>query len=97
MTDVLGQTTFVTLFVSQFTAWKLAHRPCRYQAGEGIYDLFDKVMVLDHGRQVYFGPPSAARGYFESLGFRSVDCLFCRFVGLTLSSVPYHASRHPTT
>ncbi|KAI0031252.1 ABC-2 type transporter-domain-containing protein [Vararia minispora EC-137] len=56
MTDVLGQTTFVSL----------------YQAGEGIYDLFDKVMVLDHGRQVYFGSPSAARGYFETLGFRSL-------------------------
>ena len=56
MTDVLGQTTFVSL----------------YQAGEGIYDLFDKVMVLDHGRQVYFGPPSEARGYFEGLGFRSL-------------------------
>ena len=54
MTDVLGQTTFVTL----------------YQAGEGIYDLFDKVMVLDHGRQVYFGPPSEARAYFEDLGFK---------------------------
>ena len=53
-TDVLGQTTFVSL----------------YQAGEGIYDLFDKVMVLDHGRQVYFGPPSEARAYFEDLGFK---------------------------
>ena len=56
MTDVLGQTTFVSL----------------YQAGEGIYDLFDKVMVLDHGRQVYFGPPSKARAYFEGLGFKSL-------------------------
>lgn len=41
-----------------------------YQAGEGIYDLFDKVMVLDEGRQVYFGPPSEARKYFENLGFK---------------------------
>lgn len=56
MTDVLGQTTFVSL----------------YQAGESIYDLFDKVMVLDHGRQVYFGPPSEARAYFEDLGFKSL-------------------------
>ncbi|KAI0321644.1 ABC-2 type transporter-domain-containing protein [Amylostereum chailletii] len=56
MTDVLGQTTFVTL----------------YQAGEGIYQLFDKVLVLDQGRQVYFGPPSQARQYFESLGYRSL-------------------------
>jgi ATP-binding cassette subfamily G (WHITE) protein 2 (SNQ2) len=54
MTDVLGQTTFVSL----------------YQAGEGIYELFDKVMVIDQGRQVYYGPPSEARAYFENLGFK---------------------------
>lgn len=34
--DIFGETTFVSL----------------YQAGESIYKLFDKVMVLDHGRQV---------------------------------------------
>ena len=56
MTDVLGQTTFVSL----------------YQAGEGIFALFDKVMVIDKGRQVYFGPASEARSYFESLGFKSL-------------------------
>ncbi|KAK7063883.1 pleiotropic drug resistance ABC transporter protein [Favolaschia claudopus] len=54
MTDILGQTTFVTL----------------YQAGEGIYDLFDKVMVLSEGRQVFFGKPTEARAYFESLGYK---------------------------
>ncbi|KAF9003771.1 hypothetical protein BDZ89DRAFT_1080859 [Hymenopellis radicata] len=53
MTDVLGQTTFVSL----------------YQAGEGIYDLFDKVLVLDQGRQVYYGPPKEARAYFEDLEY----------------------------
>jgi len=42
----------------------------RYQAGEGIYELFDKVMVLDQGRTVYFGPPNQARAYFEQLGYR---------------------------
>lgn len=40
-----------------------------YQAGEGIYELFDKVMVLDSGRQVFFGPPSEARAYFEGIGY----------------------------
>ena len=44
----------------------------RYQAGEGIYELFDKVIVLDKGRQVYFGPPSEARAYFENLGYKSL-------------------------
>jgi ATP-binding cassette subfamily G (WHITE) protein 2 (SNQ2) len=56
MTDILGQTTFVSL----------------YQAGEGIYDLFDKVIVIDKGRQVYFGPTSEARSYFEALGYKSL-------------------------
>ena len=42
----------------------------RYQAGEGIYDLFDKVMVIDEGRQVFLGRPSEARAYFEGLGYK---------------------------
>jgi ATP-binding cassette, subfamily G (WHITE), member 2, SNQ2 len=39
------------------------------QASESIYALFDKVLVIDEGRQVYFGPASEAREYFEGLGF----------------------------
>ena len=30
------------------------------------------MLVLDKGRQVYFGPPSEARAYFEGLGFKSL-------------------------
>ncbi|KAK3950972.1 ABC-2 type transporter-domain-containing protein [Pseudoneurospora amorphoporcata] len=52
-TDLYKTTTFVSL----------------YQASENIYKLFDKVLVIDEGRQVYFGPTSEARGYFEGLGF----------------------------
>src|ERR1700691_5595985 len=44
----------------------------RYQAGESIYNLFDKVLILDQGRQVYYGPPSEARGYFENLGYKAL-------------------------
>ncbi len=40
-----------------------------YQASENIYKLFDKVLVIDSGKQVYFGPTSEARSYFEGLGF----------------------------
>lgn len=53
MTDVLGLASIVTL----------------YQAGNGIYNLFDKVLVLDKGRQIYYGPMSEARPYMENLGF----------------------------
>ncbi|CZS90575.1 hypothetical protein WAI453_004112 [Rhynchosporium graminicola] len=41
-----------------------------YQASENIYKQFDKVLVIDAGRQVYFGPAQEARGYFEGLGFK---------------------------
>jgi ABC-type multidrug transport system permease subunit len=40
-----------------------------YQAGNGIYDLFDKVLVLDEGKQIYYGPMTQARPYMEALGF----------------------------
>ncbi|KAK0545285.1 ATP-binding cassette transporter snq2 [Tilletia horrida] len=43
-----------------------------YQAGEGIYDQFDKVLVIDNGRCVYFGPTNEARAYMISLGFQDL-------------------------
>lgn len=35
------------------------------QAGNGIYDLFDRVLVLAEGQCIYYGPRKLARGYFE--------------------------------
>ena len=40
-----------------------------YQASQRIYDKFDKVVVLYEGRQIYFGPTTAAKDYFVNLGF----------------------------
>ncbi|KAL4860632.1 hypothetical protein BDV12DRAFT_209006 [Aspergillus spectabilis] len=57
MTDILGLTTIVTL----------------YQAGNGIYDLFDKTLVLDEGKQIFYGPASSAKPFMESLGFGYTD------------------------
>jgi len=42
-----------------------------YQAGESIYREFDKVCLIDSGRQIYYGPASEARQYFESLGYET--------------------------
>ncbi|GAQ41025.1 hypothetical protein AtubIFM55763_005022 [Aspergillus tubingensis] len=53
MTDISKRTTFVTL----------------YQAGESIYELMDKVLVIDQGRMLYQGPANEARQYFVNLGF----------------------------
>jgi ATP-binding cassette, subfamily G (WHITE), member 2, SNQ2 len=53
LTNIYKTTTFVSL----------------YQASESIYQHFDKVMVIDEGHQVFFGPAESARAYFEGLGF----------------------------
>ena len=41
-----------------------------YQAGESLYDLFDKVVLIDEGRCLYYGPSEEAAAYFEGLGFK---------------------------
>lgn len=41
-----------------------------YQAGENIYNTFDKVTVLYKGKQIYFGSVSQAKAYFEGMGFQ---------------------------
>ena len=41
-----------------------------YQAGESLYELFDKVVLIDEGKCLYYGPAENAAVYFEDLGFR---------------------------
>ncbi|RDL34441.1 putative ATP-binding cassette multidrug transport protein [Venustampulla echinocandica] len=53
LTDVFGLASVLTL----------------YQAGNGIYNLFDKVLVLDEGKEIYYGPMKEARPFMEGLGF----------------------------
>lgn len=53
MTDVLGLTTVATL----------------YQAGNGIYEQFDKILVLDEGKQIFYGPREDAVPFMVELGF----------------------------
>ena len=44
-----------------------------YQAGESLYDLFDKVAVISEGKMVYFGPADRARGYFIDMGYEPAN------------------------
>ncbi|KAL0930058.1 multidrug resistance protein [Colletotrichum truncatum] len=53
MTDSLGLTTIITL----------------YQAGNGIYEHFDKVLVLDEGKQIFYGPQKEAVPFMTEQGF----------------------------
>ncbi|KAM5356965.1 hypothetical protein ACJ41O_003611 [Fusarium nematophilum] len=41
-----------------------------YQAGNDIYHLFDKVLVLERGLQIFYGPSKEARPFIEGLGFQ---------------------------
>ncbi|RCK66698.1 Protein SNQ2 [Candida viswanathii] len=52
-TKLLKTTTFVTI----------------YQAGENIYEKFDKVTILYDGHQIYYGATDKARKYFEDMGW----------------------------
>lgn len=45
------------------------HAVATYQASQAIYDVFDKVMVLYEGRQIYFGPCNMAKDYFVGMGW----------------------------
>ncbi|KAL2204343.1 hypothetical protein CC79DRAFT_1389252 [Sarocladium strictum] len=40
-----------------------------YQAPESAYNLFDKVIVLYEGRQIFFGRADRAKEYFVNMGF----------------------------
>ena len=53
MTDVFKKTTISTL----------------YQASSSIFNLYDKVLLLDDGYTIYFGPANEAKAYFEDIGF----------------------------
>ncbi|KAJ6439275.1 ABC transporter [Purpureocillium lavendulum] len=44
-----------------------------YQAGESLYDLVDKVLLIDGGKCLYFGPAEHAKQYFMDLGFQCPD------------------------
>ena len=46
-----------------------AHAVAAYQASQAMYDIFDKVVVLYEGRQIYFGPTKFAKDYFEDMGW----------------------------
>lgn len=57
MTDTCGKATLLTL----------------YQASDAIYELMDKVLLIDEGRMIFQGPAREAKEYFEDLGYECAD------------------------
>lgn len=45
------------------------HSVAAYQASQAMYDVFDRVIVLYEGHQIFFGPCERAVKYFEEMGF----------------------------
>ncbi|KAF8960414.1 pleiotropic drug resistance ABC transporter [Flammula alnicola] len=56
-TDTFEQTTLVSI----------------YQAGESLYEYFDKVCVIYEGRMAYFGLASEAKQYFMDMGYEPAN------------------------
>lgn len=54
MTDTTDRATLVSL----------------YQVSDAMYELMDKLMLIDEGRMLYQGPTSDAEGYFNALGYK---------------------------
>lgn len=40
-----------------------------YQAGQQLYETFDKVCVIYDGKMAYYGPANLARQYFIDMGY----------------------------
>ena len=61
-----------------------------YQASQSAYDLFDKVIVLYEGRQIYFGSAQDAKAFFVDMGF---ECPERQTTGDFLTSLTNPAER----
>ncbi|KAH7382111.1 ABC-transporter [Pyrenochaeta sp. MPI-SDFR-AT-0127] len=68
------------------------HAVAIYQASQAMYEVFDKVIVLYEGREIYFGPTRAARSYFEGMGWH---CPPRQTTADFLTSVTNHKERQP--
>src|SRR6201992_2894053 len=69
-----------------------SHAVAIYQASQAIYDVFDKVIVLYEGREIYFGYAAKAKAYFEEMGWY---CFPRQTTGDFLISVTNHQERKP--
>ncbi|EXJ74638.1 ATPase [Cladophialophora psammophila CBS 110553] len=69
-----------------------SHVVAIYQASQAIYDIFDKVIVLYEGREIYFGSTTNAKAYFEEMGWY---CPQRQTTGDFLTAITNHRERKP--
>ncbi|KAJ5677168.1 uncharacterized protein N7477_002801, partial [Penicillium maclennaniae] len=66
------------------SALDACHSVAIYQASQAIYDVFNKVIVLYEGWEIFFGPVGEAKGYFVDMGWK---CPSLQTTGDFLTSV----------
>ncbi|KAI4759834.1 putative ABC multidrug transporter [Aureobasidium sp. EXF-3400] len=82
--DSASALQFVKSLRQSSSIMKTTHAVAIYQASQSIYDLFDRAMVLYEGRQIFYGPASRAKAYFEDMGW---ECPTRQTTGDFLTSV----------
>ncbi len=88
--DAATALQFVQTLRNSANIFGTTHAVSIYQASQSIYDVFDKVMVLYEGREIYFGPSNAAKDYFYRMGWK---CSPRQTTGDFLTSVTSHLNR----
>lgn len=63
-----------------------------YQASQAMFNLFDNVIVLYEGRQIYFGRADSAKAYFQEMGWH---CPQRQVTGDFLTSITNPQERTP--
>ena len=90
--DAASALQFVKTLRTSADIFGTTHAVSIYQASQSVYDVFDKVMVLYEGREIFFGPVGSAKDYFLRMGW---DCQPRQTTGDFLTSVTSHLSRKP--
>ncbi|KAL8894386.1 MAG: hypothetical protein Q9192_004361, partial [Flavoplaca navasiana] len=67
--DISNAMKFVTTLRRDTQAFRTTAIVSLYQASEELYKMFDKVILLDEGQQIYFGKTGSAKSYMEKRGF----------------------------
>lgn len=67
--DANNATEYVTSLRTLTNMAKISTFVALYQAGENLYELFDKVILIHEGRCAFFGRTEDAKAYLENIGF----------------------------
>ncbi|XBW37428.1 hypothetical protein QEN19_003009 [Hanseniaspora menglaensis] len=67
--DSASTLSFIKCLKTQSKAFKTTSVVAIYQCSQEAYDLFDNVIVLDEGYQLYNGSTSEAKDYFIKMGY----------------------------